>query len=126
NHKRSLIVIFSDMMDNTKDLDEIFKGLQHLKHNKHEVLLFHVGDHSTEYQFEFEDRPYEFIDLESGDKLKLQPHEVKAYYKREISKYYNELKLRCGQLKIDFVEADINKDYKDILNAYLIKRAKMK
>lgn len=126
NHKRSLIVIFSDMMDNDKELDEIFKGLQHLKHNKHEVLMFHVSDMSTEYQFEFEDRPYEFIDLESGEKLKLQPGDVKDHYKKEIARYYEELKLRCGQLKIDFIEANISQDYNDILNAYLIKRSKMK
>jgi len=126
NHKRSLIVIFSDLMDNEKDLDEIFKALQHLKHKKHEVLIFHVTDYKTEHEFEFEDRPYEFIDLESGEKLKLQPHEVKSHYLKEIEKYYNDLKLRCGQLKIDFIEANIEADYNDILNSYLIKRSKMK
>jgi len=126
NHKRSLIVIFSDLMDNEKDLDEIFKALQHLKHNKHEVLIFHVTDYKTEHEFEFEDRPYEFIDLESGEKLKLQPHEVKSHYLKEIKKYYKDLKLRCGQLKIDFIEANIEADYNDILNSYLIKRSKMK
>lgn len=126
NHKRSLIIIFSDMMDDAKDLDEIFKGLQHLKHNKHEVLLFHVSDHKTEYDFQFDDRPYEFIDLESGEKLKLQPGEVKDHYRKEIGKYYHELKLRCAQLKIDLIEADISQDYNEILKAYMIKRAKMK
>lgn len=126
NHRRSLIVIFSDMMDDEKELDGIFKGLQHLKHNKHEVLLFHVSDIATEYEFEFDDRPYEFIDLESGEKLKLQPGEIKDNYRRAIGKYYNDLKLRCGQLKIDFIEADIRADYNEILNAYLIKRSKMK
>lgn len=126
NHRRSLIIIFSDMFDNEEELDEIFKGLQHLKHNKHEVLLFHVTDMATEYNFTFEDRPYEFIDLESGQKLKLQPHEVKENYTRQIKKYYQELKLRCGQLKIDFIEADITADYNEVLNAYLIKRSKMR
>ncbi|WP_155209031.1 DUF58 domain-containing protein [Fulvivirga aurantia] len=126
NHIRSLIVIFSDMMDNTKELDEIFKALQHLKHNKHEVLLFHVSDKKTEYDFDFEDRPYEFIDLETGQKLKLQPGDVKSTYKEAIAKYYKDLKLRCAQLKIDFIEADISQDYNDILYAYLVKRSKMK
>ncbi|MBL3657408.1 DUF58 domain-containing protein [Fulvivirga sediminis] len=126
NHKRSLIIIFSDMFDNPDEIEEIFKGLQHLKHNKHEVLVFHVTDKQTEYSFNFEDRPYEFIDLESGEKLKLQPGQVKDKYVEDIQKYYHELKLRCGQLKIDFIEADISSDFNDILNAYLIKRAKMK
>jgi len=126
NHKRSLIVIFSDLMDNEKELDDIFKALQHLKHNKHEVLIFHVTDYKTEHEFDFDDRPYEFIDLESGEKLKLQPHEVKSHYQGEIKKYYRDLKMRCGQLKIDFIEANIDGDFNDMLNSYLIKRSKMK
>ncbi len=125
-HKRSLVILFSDMFDSDEHNDEIFKALQHLKHNKHEVLLFHVSDRQTERDFSFEDRPYEFIDLESNEKIRLQPHEVKAYYREKASNYFSDLKLKCGQLKIDFVEADINEDYNHILSAYLIKRSKMK
>lgn len=125
-HRRSLIVLFSDMFDNASDLDEIFSGLQHMKHNKHEVLLFHVTDKATEYEFNFEDRPHEFIDLESGERLKLQPYEVKEHYQRQAEEFYKNLKLRCAQLRIDFIDVDIAGDYNEILKAYLIKRAKMK
>lgn len=125
-HQRSLVVIFSDMFDNEEEASEIFKGLQNLKHNKHEILVFHVTDKKTERNFEFDDRPHEFIDLESGEKLKIQPSEVKSYYKENVSDYFLQLKMRCGQLKIDFIEVDIDQDYNEILNAYLIKRAKMK
>lgn len=125
NHKRSLIVIFSDMFDKVSETTEIFKALQHLKHNMHEVLLFHVTDHKTEYRFDFEDRPYEFIDLESGNKLKIHPSQIKDSYRKKVGDYYKDLKIRCGQLKIDLVEADINKDFNDVLNAYLVKRARL-
>jgi uncharacterized protein (DUF58 family) len=126
NHKRSLIVIFSDMFDKATELNEIFDALQHLKHKKHEVLIFHVTDRTTEFNFEFDERPYEFIDLESGQKLKVQPSQIKDTFEEKMKEYYHELKIRCGQLKIDLVEADINKDYNNILNTYLVKRAKMK
>ncbi|MCO5289712.1 MAG: DUF58 domain-containing protein, partial [Bacteroidetes bacterium] len=43
-HKRSLVIIFSDMFDNMNEQEKLFKSLQHLKHNKHEVILFHVTD----------------------------------------------------------------------------------
>lgn len=125
-HQRSLIVIFSDMFDNEEDANEIFRSLQNLKHNKHEVIIFHVTDKKTEYSFNFDDRPHEFIDLESGQKLKIQPSEVKDYYLKNVKEYFNSLKMRCGQLKIDFIEADIDQDYNEVLNAYLIKRSKMK
>ena len=126
NYKRSLVVIFSDMFDKAGELNEIFDSLQHLKHKKHEVLIFHVTDRNTEFHFDFDERPYEFIDLESGEKLKIQPSQVKETFEAKMKDYYHELKIRCGQLKIDLVEADINQDYNNILNTYLVKRAKMK
>ena len=126
NRKRSLIIIFSDMFDNENQLEQIFSGLKHLKHNKHEVLLFHVTDQKTELNFEFTDRPHEFIDLESGEKIKLQPSEIKEHFTKAAGTYYKKLKLKCAQFKIDFIEADINKGYDAVLNAYLIKRAKMR
>jgi len=125
-NKRALIVIFSDMFDKSEDLSEIFSALQHLKHNKHEVLIFHVSDKSTELDFSFDDRPYEFIDLESGEKLKLQPSQVKDEYKKRMKKHFEELKIKCGQMRIDLIEADIASDFNDILNAYLVKRARMR
>lgn len=124
--KRSLVILFSDMLNNDNDLDEIFAGLQHLKHKKHELLLFHVTDMSTELNFDFEDRPHEFIDLESGESIRLQPADIKTHYKKQASAFFKEVKLRCAQLKIDLIEADVNQDYNEILKSYLIKRSKMR
>lgn len=125
-HKRSLVVIFSDMFDGNENPDELFKALQHLKHNKHEVIVFHVIDHQTELLFDFEDRPMEFIDLETKEKIKLNPADVKQHYRIEADKFHKALKLRCNQYKIDFVEADVQSDFNTVLQTYLIKRAKMR
>lgn len=125
-HKRSLVIIFSDMMENQPQSDQMFSALQHLKHNKHEVLLFHVNDGKTEMNFEFEDRPHEFIDIESGERIKLQPFQVKENYRKLVKQYYHNLKLKTSQLKIDFIEADISESYEKVLSSYLIKRAKMR
>jgi len=125
-HKRSLVVIFSDMFENQQEKEQIFGALQHLKHNRHEVLLFHVTDHRTELDFDFEERPYEFIDVEKGDRLKLQPSQVRENYRKFMKEYYHELKIKCGQAKIDFIEADINEGFHHVLKSYLVKRAGMK
>jgi uncharacterized protein (DUF58 family) len=125
-HKRSLVVIFSDMFDDINNAEKIFSALQHLKHNKHEVLLFHVKDKKTEEDFDFEERPYEFIDIETGESVKAQPSQVKDFYQTSIKTFFQDLKLKCGQYKIDFIEADINEGIDQILWAYLIKRDKMK
>jgi uncharacterized protein (DUF58 family) len=125
-HKRSLVVIFSDMFEDVNQADKIFSAMQHLRHNLHEVLLFHVTDRRTEEEFAFDDRPYEFIDLESGERVKIQPGQVKKQYQEAVKKYYQELRLKCGQYKIDFIEADVAKGYDQILSAYLVKRNKMR
>ena len=125
-HKRSLVVIFSDMMDNIGKQDELFSALQHLKHNNHEVLLFHVHDKKTELDFEFPKRPIIFVDVETGQEEKAQPSQIRSIYQQEIKKHYQNIKLKCGQYKIDFIEVDIRQDLDQILLPYLIKRKKMR
>ncbi len=125
-HKRSLVIIFSDMFDNAENTDDLFRALQHLKHNKHEVIVFHVMDNKTELYFDFDDRPMEFVDLESGDRLKLNPSDVKESYKASADHFHKALKLKCNQYKIDFIEADTQSDFNLILQTYLIKRGRMR
>lgn len=124
-HKRSLIIIFSDMMDNSSKSKELLSALQHLRHNKHEVILFHVVDKSKELNFDFENRPYRFIDLETGDEVKLHPNEVKEHYRKAMAEYKNKIKLKCGQYYVDFVEADVNEGFRNVLLPYLLKRQKL-
>jgi uncharacterized protein (DUF58 family) len=124
-HKRSLVILFSDMMDGSNKSDELFSALQHLRHNKHEVILFHVVDKSKEIDFNFDNRPYRFIDLETGEELKVNPSEVKDNYLKAISAFERDLKLHCNQYRIDFVEADINRGFDQVLMPYLMKRSRM-
>ena len=124
-HKRSLVIIFSDMMESGKKGEDLFSALQHLRHNKHEVILFHVNDKSKELDFEFENRPYNFIDMETGENVKVHPSEIKDTYVRSMAAYKKELMLHCAQYRIDFVEADIKEGFKQVLMPYLIKRSKM-
>lgn len=123
-HKRSLVVIFSDMIDHQKT-EELFSALQHLRYNKHEVLLFHVTDHRHEREFQFSNRPHKFIDLESGQVVKFNPWEVKSHYVSAVKSYFDDLKVKCGQYRIDLAEADINKDFREVLLVYLNKRKKL-
>lgn len=123
-HKRSLVVIFTDMFSNGNP-EELFSALQHLRYNKHEVILFHVKDKRMEENFEFSNRPHLFIDLESGREIKFSPNEIRETYKQKIAEFYQDLKLRCGQFQIDFVEADINESFREVLLPYLIKRSKL-
>lgn len=124
-HKRSLVIIFSDMMESGDKSEELFSALQHLKHKKHEVILFHVVDKQKEMDFDFDNRPYRFIDMETGEEVKLHPNEIKETYQTSMLDFKKELMLKCAQYKIDFVEADIYQGFEQVLMPYLLKRTKM-
>ena len=124
-HKRSLVILFTDMMDNSERAGELFAALQHLKFNKHEVILFHVHDYAKEVAFEFSNRPYRFIDLESGEVVKLIGNAIKKEYQQKKDVFLKKMKLKCAQYQIDLVEADIQEGFHPILSAYLLKREKL-
>ncbi|MFQ3580111.1 MAG: DUF58 domain-containing protein [Bacteroidales bacterium] len=123
-HRRSLVIIFSDMFEN-ENTDELFSALQHLRYNKHEVLLFHTIDRKSEENFEFPNRPYKFIDMETGDFLKINPNFVRETYSKAIKEYFKEIKLRCSQYHIDFIEVNIHESFNKVLETYLVKRNKL-
>jgi len=121
-HRRSMVLIFSDMMD-TSEKEDLYSGLQHLRHAKHDVILFHVSHSPTETEFNFENRPHKFIDMETGAQIALNPLDYKEIYRKLSGDFLTELKNRCSMYDIDYVEADISKTFKEILIPYLIKRA---
>jgi len=114
------------MFDGDETREELFSALQHLKYAKHEVILFHVTDKKHELEFEYENRPYLFIDMESGEEVKLQQHQVKEMYVEKVTAYKESLKMKCLQYKIEFIEADINEGFVPILQNYMVKRNKMR
>lgn len=127
-HKRSLVIVFSDLFNSQMDVeqtDQLFESLQHLKFNKHEVVVFNVVDKAKEVEFNFENRPYQFIDLESGATIKVHTNQVRDNYIHAVSAYRADIALKCAQYKIDFVDADIKEGFYPILQSYLLKRQKL-
>jgi uncharacterized protein (DUF58 family) len=122
--KRSLVIIFSDMFENN-NREELYKALEHLRYNKHEVVLFHVYDSRFEQSLQLENRPYKLIDMENGDTLKLRPQEVEAQYAHNINAFYEDVRAKCLQYKTDFVPADINSTFDQVLTSFLLHRKKM-
>ena len=124
-HKRSLIILFTDFMDDPNRIDELFQAFQHMKHNKHEVIVFHVNQSSTELNFNLENRPYQLVDMETGETMMVQPAEMRTSYVDAIQRYTEEIKLRCANHQIDFIQADIDGGYNDVLIHYLLKRQRL-
>jgi uncharacterized protein (DUF58 family) len=125
-HRRSLIFVFTDMFQPNKDHASLFEALRHLKFNKHEVVLFHTYDGKTEYEFNFDNSPKKFVDIETGEEINIYAENVREKYKELVGSYFKELKSKCLQYKIDYVPVDIHKGYTEVLTSYLISRKKIK
>jgi uncharacterized protein (DUF58 family) len=123
-HRRSLIFLFTDMFQTTKNDDELFDALRHLKFNKHEVILFHTYDKKTEFLFDFDNKPKKFVDIETKEEINLHAHNIQQDYTELSKTFFNNLKNKCLQYKIDYIPVDINEGYDKILTAYLISRQK--
>lgn len=124
-HKRSLIILFTDFFDSDSS-ENLFAALQHLKYNQHEVIVFHVCDRRREINLDYAARPTKFVDMETGEILKLSPNQLQDKYQSLITAHFDEIKLKCSQFDIDFYEADISSQPFDmVLQAYLLKRNKL-
>jgi len=123
-HKRSLVIIFSDMFDDFSQTETLFGALQHLKFKQNDVILFHTTAKNKELDFDYPNRPHRFIDLETRSELKLNPIDVKEAYIQAIQQFQKELKFRCQQYRVDYVNADVDEGYYPILRAFLERRKK--
>ena len=127
-HKRSLVVIFSDMIENAlseSSSEELFEALQHLKYNKHEVIIFNVNEQKHEINFDFDNRPYHFVDTETNEQIKLNPVQFKEVYTEKVQAFRKQFEMKCAQYQIELVTANIEDGFYPVLNAWLIKRNRM-
>ncbi|MDX2247887.1 MAG: DUF58 domain-containing protein [Bacteroidia bacterium] len=125
-HRRSFVVLITDLFNHIEAEEELFKALRHLRHAKHEVLVFHLLDRKTEEDFEFPNRPVILKDLETGEKIEVSPHQIRDRYKEMMKSYKARFKQRCYEFKIDFIEVDIARSYEKVLTDYLVKRRSLK
>jgi uncharacterized protein (DUF58 family) len=119
--RRSMIILFTDMFQSQEE-EALFSALQHLKHNKHRVVLFHVIDRKTEHSFEFDNTPRKFIDLESGEEIAVFADTVKEEYEKGVEKYFKKLALSCAQNKIKYVPVAVGENFEQILTTYLVEK----
>lgn len=124
-HRRSLVVLFTDAFVHDDEREPLFDALRHLRHNKHEVILFHTFDRKHELQLEYDARPHLFVDLETGKQLRLQPSEVAATYRLEMEQQQSDLQQRAMQYRIDYIPVDINKGFHQVMLPFLLKRSKV-
>jgi len=125
-HRRSLVVLITDLFDNRSAHDELLRGLRHLRHRGHEVLVFHVLEGATERRFELPDRPLRLFDVETGEEMTLHPAQFRDAYVRAVQAFTEQFRRRCLEHRIDFIELDTAQPYDTALLAYLNKRQRLR
>lgn len=120
-HRRSMIILFTDMFQFGEE-EALFNALQHLKHNKHKVVLFHVIDEKRELHFDFDNAPRKFIDVESGEIINLFADSVKENYEKNVKSYFKKIAMTCAQNKIKYVPVNVGSDFEKIMTTYLVEK----
>jgi len=123
-HRRSMVVLFTDAFIRQEDWDPLLDALCHLRHCKHEVLLFHTYEQAREMDLAFDNRPTEFIDLETHRRLRLNPTELAESYASEMRRRRDALKQKTIQYGIDYVPVAVEKGFEQVMVPYLLKRSK--
>ncbi|MCC5914166.1 MAG: DUF58 domain-containing protein [Balneolaceae bacterium] len=123
--KRSLVIVLTDLFENVENHDALLSSLRHLRHEKHEVLLFNVLEHKSERELDFPDGKYLFEDMETGSEMEVVPAQVKEEYRKKVAEYTTRFKIACNEARIDFEEIDTMSAFDLALLAYLNKRKKL-
>ncbi|MEY4432572.1 MAG: hypothetical protein RLZZ44_702 [Bacteroidota bacterium] len=120
-HRRSMIILFTDMFQ-TGNEEALFSALQHLKHNKHKVVLFHVYDSKTELDFDYDSTPRKFIDIETGEEVAVFADSVQEGYEKSVATYFKKLGMICAQNRIQYVPVKVGNNFEKILLTYLVEK----
>ena len=118
--KRGLVILISDLFDETEN---IMKGLKHFRHNKQEIIVFHIMDRK-ELEFNFTNRT-KFKDMETDEQITTEPWKIRKIYQQSILSYQDELRLKCREQKIDYVPLFTDQNLDLALNEYLKKRQRL-
>ena len=119
-HKRGLIILISDLLDDEK---KIINGLRHFRHKGHEVIIFHVVD-PKEMNLDFDDN-INFIDMENDEKLIVDSRQIKNEYNKAFNKFRSYYKNQCLKNNIDYVFLNTTDSLDISLMQYLIKRSQI-
>lgn len=124
NH-RSLVIVLTDLFENVEQHDQLISALKHLRHRKHEVLLFNVLEKKSERELDFPDRRLRMQDMETGSQMEVVPAQIREDYQKKVEELTQQFKMACSEFQIDFEQLDTQSDFDMALLSYLNKRKRL-
>lgn len=118
--RRGMIVVISDLYFENEDL---MSALSHFRHFGHDVLVFHL---LTPLERDLDvDGAVRFQDLETGEQITTQAHEIRASYSQAVSAWQAELETGCLARDIEYVPLQTDMPLDRALHDYLIRRTRL-
>ncbi len=124
-NKRSLVVVLTDLFENVQKQDELISALKHLRHRKHEVILFHLLEKKSERELDFPDDRFVFHDLETGGEMDVIPSQIRGDYQKKMAEYTKSFRIACSEAHISYEEVDTRDPFDYALLAFLNKRKRL-
>jgi uncharacterized protein (DUF58 family) len=115
--RRGLVIVISDLLDEPSN---VISALKHLRHQKHEVIVFHLLD-NAELTFPYKGSVV-FRDMETGQTLSTQADSLKTAYLENLNQFIQNYRRGCGASQIDYVQMDTTTPFDHALSAYLSRR----
>jgi uncharacterized protein (DUF58 family) len=118
--RRGVVMLFSDMLDSTK---EFVSGINHLRFRGHNVIVFHILD-PFELEFPFKGTS-KFVGLEDDGELVTQPDRLRENYLKELDKLISGIRSSCAKAQVDYVLVNTAEPIEHVLSSYLLQRTLM-
>jgi uncharacterized protein (DUF58 family) len=115
--RRGIVILISDLLD---DVDDVKRGLAHLKYLRHDVILFHLMDRQ-ELELDYEGL-VQFEDLESSRVVRVFPKSIQATFRQNVGRFMEQVKTNAHSSAIDYQLMNTSEALDRALMAYLAKR----
>lgn len=123
--KRSMLVIITDLFENTKQNEALIESLKHLRHRKHDIILLNIHEKRVERDLDLPDKKFVLTDMETGAKMDVMPIQLRDKYKQKMAEHVQQFKIACNEHQIDFFEVDTQEPFDRSLLAFLNRRRRI-
>jgi uncharacterized protein (DUF58 family) len=116
--RRGIVVVISDLFDN---VEAMLAGLKHVRHRRHDVIVFHVLD-PAEIDFPFQQVTL-FKGLEALGDIVTEPRSLRAAYQREVQAFLQQARTGCRAQQVDYRLVRTDQRLDAVLSTFLAARA---
>ena len=115
--RRSFVILISDLL---ADVDDILAGLDRLRFDGHNVVVFHTLD-PYEIEFPFKGT-WRFEGLEGEEEVITQPERIREDYLASFNSYLDALRHGCVGSHVDYTTVDTSHPLDAVLSEFFFRR----